>query len=562
MRFLLLLAVLSVFFLSCSRESPEPLWEPEALVGSKEYRGGLFPVWITLKEPVENEGSIDWKRGKNTRIAYRTQARNAKDLIIADTAYLYWEEPPEPFVKIDSTEIKRDTVKSWKIDTTYYYRDTICAVIDNRLESMPIIIEVKNILPRIKSITVNGVEQQLQPGDSLLTIAASPGNTVDILIKLEKKFSKNRPDLRIEGYLKYESDSDSLWVYKWSPTGPIVDSSIYLRVKDTGGYGERLYKVYLVAYTESSSIWVATENELVKYSPEGIKVARIDGFNSISDITVNSNDGRLFVIDQSGNSFFIYDTYGKSLYRDSSFKAPTSVAVSVEDGSIWVADAEGLNKFEFNGAEFSSTASYELSGPIRGLSVNQYGGNSGGKNFVWFAIPQSDTVGLIRDIKDTVLQTPEFISVPEPDHWNRPSMISHDPATGIAWVADSTRIVAIDADGKILVRIKNFRFVTSVSASGGNVWASDVHSGKVYRFKGPFSASAQQPLELTVAHGIPADDVFFTPVSVSAFTADGSAWVVDRDLEKVVRLDSLGKQIASGTGLKLPRLGITIQKRE
>jgi len=523
-------------------------------LGNKDYNGGLFPVWITLKEPVADANSISWRIGKTSRIAYRTQARNAQNFITADTAFLYWEKAPMPH--IDSVQVKRDTVKIWKRDTTYL--DTVFAIIDDRLQSMPLVIEVKNILPHIKNISVSGVEQ---PGDSLLTIAALSGNPIVISIRLEKTFNKNGTILDMPpemGNLIPRTQTDTLHVYEWTaPNYPIADSSIYLRIRDTGGYGERLYRVYLVVYTESSSIWVATEDELVKYSPAGARVANISGvFNSISDIAVNSNNGQLFVIDQFKNSLIIYDTYGKELYQnDVLFEEPTSVAVSVEDASIWVADAVGLHRCVFNGAELSIVMSYPMSGPIKGLSVNQYGGNFGG-NFVWFTIPQSDTVGLIRNPN---VQKPEFIL----DNWNRPSMVSHDPASGIAWVADSTRIVAIDANGKILARIKNFGFVSSVSASGGDVWASDIFSGKVYRFKGPFNTSTLQPLELTaITRGIPASDIFYTPISVSAFTADGGAWVVDRDYGMVVRLDSLGNPIASGTGLKLPKLGLTIQKRE
>ncbi|MCL2100932.1 MAG: hypothetical protein FWH22_04390 [Fibromonadales bacterium] len=557
-KFLLLLAMLLVFLFSCSRESKPPLWEPQSHRGSKNYNGGIFPVWIELKEPVEDAGIISWKTG-SARIAYRKQAMDAKNLITADTAYLYWETPPKPFVKIDSVLIGEE---SWRVDSTYFYRDTVFAIVDG-LESLPIIIEVKNILPRIKNITIEGVQRS---GDSVLTIAAHPGDQLEITLLLEKSFNKaffpiiTMPEKM--GNIKKEIEDDTLFVYKWTvPNSVITDSSSYLRIEDSGGYGEKLYKVHLIVYTEFGSVWAASEKDIVKYSPSGVEVARISNeFNSISDIAVNSNNGKLFIADQLGNSFAIYDTYGKQLYKSNDlFKSPTGVAIDVEGGHVWIADAEDelatvfearLRRFALANDELRLTAvEYNMNGPIRGLSVNQFQ-----RDLVWFAIPQSDTVGFIRDVATEI--EPKFM----PNVWNRPSMVSLDPINGIAWIADSSRIVAIDTTGNVLAEIKDFGFVSSVSASGGSVWASDILRGKVYRFKGPFRGNVID-LNMTVIDGM-AVDGFLSPASVSAFVADGGAWVVDREAGKVVRLDSLGKAIAQGTGLKLPNLGKTLQKVE
>ena len=530
------------------------MWEPKSHLNSKDYRGGLFPVWITLKEPVANADYIKWgSTGKAVKVAYRSQAIDTvKNLITSDTAFLYWETPPAPFIKIDSVEITQDSVKSWKMDTTLLYRDTIFAVVDG-LESLPIVIEIKNILPHITSITVGDVEQ---PGDSLLTIAAHPGTIMDISIRLEKSFNQAfRPVLTMPqkmGSLRLKSDSDSLFVYTWTvPNDPIADSSIYLRVEDTGGYGERLYKIYLVVYTESGSVWVASENELVKYSPAGAEVVRISKvFNSISDIAINSNNGKLFVTDQSDNSFAVFDYYGKILHKsDSLFETPTGVAVDVVGNYVWVADETGLRRYKLVGdsLRYDDDIKYEMPDAVKGLSINQFE-----KNLVWFAVPEADTVGFVTD---PILpgESPRFIHI---QNCNRPSMVSY--GNGIAWVADSSRVVGIDTAGKVLADIKGFGFVSSVSASGNHVWASDILTGKVYHFSGPFKGTAQD-LALTVISGR-AVSGFLSPVSVSAFVADGGAWVVDRDAGKVVRLDSLGSTKVYGTGLKRPSLGLTLQK--
>ena len=562
------LVALLVFLSSCSREGPEPLWEAQSPMGN-EYKGGLFPVYIALKEPVDNANRISWST-RYARIAYRNQAINSKEQITADTAFLYWETPPPLFEKIDSVQTKKDTVVSWKYDTTRYYRDTIFAIVNGAEESSPIVIDIKNILPRIDSLIIVGGKSQ--PGDSLLTIAANLGDKLEIQLLLGKPFKNPfnkalHPEVEMPPFMgnpKLISESDSIFVYEWTvPNKEISDSSGYLKIRDSGGHGERLYKVHLVVYTECSSVWVAAEKELVKYSPAGTEVARISGnFNSISDISVNSKNGKLFVVDESKNSFSIYNNYGKLLYNKTDtnlFKLPSSVAVDLDGNYVWIADAKSsidtlykarLRRFSLISDSIQlATVNYDnnISGPIKGLSINQFQ-----SDLVWFALPKRDTVGFTRGKIDSI----KFIK----NTWERPSMISHDPSNGIAWIADSSRIVAVDTSGKILAIVKGFGFVSSVSANRGNVWASDILTGKVYRFKGPFKGTTQDTT-LTVINGREIYG-FIAPVSVSAYIADGGAWVVDKEAGMAVRLDSNGTRIALGTGLKLPILGKTLQKVE
>jgi len=568
---LLSLAALLVLLSSCSRESPEPLWEAQSFSGNN-YEGGLHPVYITLKKPVDNAHRIRWEYRKTARIAYRKQGINSKNQITADTAFFYWEEPPPLFIKYDSTQTKKDTTITWNIDTSYYYRDTVFAWVDND-QSLPIVIEVKNILPRIKSITVGGVSKS--PRDSLLTIAANLGVPLEISFNLEKPF-KNPfnssfhteitmpPIMGSSKLIKDKSDSTTL-VYEWTmPNTEISDSSGYLKIKDSGIPKDRLYKVHIVAYTEQGSVWVASANELVKFSPTGTEVARVGDFGSISDISVNSKDRQLFVVDRLKNSFSIYDRYGKQLYKnDSLFKLPSGVAFGVVSNYVWVADAKNelapvyearLRRFLMSDSLRFASVGYEMSGPITGLSVNQFQ-----KDFVWFAIPESDTVGFTRE---SGLE-PKFMT--DSIKWNRPSMISNDPSNGIAWVADSSRIVAIDTNGHVLAKISGFDYVSSISASNGNVWASDNlrefagKKGKIYLFKGPFGAP--QDTNLTVDNGRLIPD-FINPISVSAYIADGGAWVIDKEAGRAVRLDSAGAIKASGTGLQQPILGKTLQSVE
>jgi len=565
------------------------VWEAQSSFGN-EYNGGLFPVNIVLKEPVNNINSISW-RTRYANIAYRNQELNSKGQIITDTAFIYWEVPPPLFEKFDSTEIKKDTTVSWKIDTTRYYKDTIFAIVNyaNRIEeSLPIIVEVKNILPRIKSISVGGISQ---PVDSLLTITANLGDIREIRLELEKPFKNpfnsafhsiiTMPPLMGNPTLRSQ-ENDSVFVYEWIvPNQEISDSSGYLKIEDTGGYGDRLYKVHLVVYTETGSVWVASKDELVKYSPKGTEVARISNrFDHISDISINRDIKKLFVVDGSTNSFFIFDNYGNPLDSNiSEFNSPSGIAVDLEGKYLWVADAENqvealfrLRRYALVANKLQPTSAIynnEISAPINGLSINQFQ-----SDFVWFAIPKSNKIGYTYTIDPPELKFIEpklssssisssSISSSSATIWNRPSMVSLDPHNGIAWIADSSKVYAIDTSGKVLAHIRPFNFVTSVSANNGNVWVSDKKDRKVYLFKGPFTGSMQDMDVAPSARGKVVESVnFIAPISVSAYTADGGVWVIDEEAGMAVRLDSLGNKIASGTGLKLPILGKTVQIAE
>ena len=208
-----------------------------------------------------------------------------------------------------------------------------------------------------------------------------------------------------------------------------------------------------------------------------------------------------------------------------------------------------MQRFSFDGNSLgtANTPSDNISGIIRGLAVDQFE-----SDLTWFVIPQNDIVGYAENLTLKYLQF----------SCNRPRIVSLDPAhTSLAWIADSSRVTAIDTSGKILASIKGFEWIGSVSANSGSVWISDRKRGEVRRFRGPFQGNAYD-MALTVEHGDLVNHKFELPISISALTSDGGAWVVDRDAGRTFRLDSTRNIIASGTGLILPNLSVTLQKAE
>jgi DNA-binding beta-propeller fold protein YncE len=377
--------------------------------------------------------------------------------------------------------------------------------------------------------------------------------------------------------------SDSIWSWEWTAPNDTMDTVIDLKIEDSGGHGERLYKIHLISYYEFGSIRVASENEIAKFSPNGSRVLSIrdERFKNISDIAVHSNTEKLFVVDQYTNTFIVYDTYGNEIPQPKGeLKNPTSIAVDIEGLYVWIADSSDVvkatienenqsrqSRFRLRAYDFATGAiggvAYEFndfSGAIRGLSTDKYD-----RTRLWFTLPETDTIGYVQYNISTGESKVEYIK----SDWNRPSMISLNPDNELAWVADSSRIVAIRKnDWKEMAIITGFGFVSAVSANGNAVWASDIFTGKVYKFSGPFTGKAEE-LKLTVTNGreVKADadgSGFSQPSFVSAYIADGSVWVMDRGKGKAVKVNSSGDRIllpGKGTGLR-PLIGKTIQKVE
>lgn len=539
------LLVLSLALLaSCSRSNSDST-EMHALVADGKYRGGLYKVWVNLADPVADEDQVRWKTGR-ADIAQRGVLRDENGLIIVDTVYLAWEKLPVPEVRLDSVKVDSTT---WRVDSTYVYRDTLAVVVDGQ-ETAPMIVELLNILPRIDTLIVGGVAQD---GDSVLVLAAHPGDLLEIEIPFSDAFNtKYRPQVEWPeiGGLVSKLQDDSLWKWEWAvPNRNYMDTTLQLRIYDTGGYGDRLYDLHLVIYTEFASAWVASGNSLVKYSPEGAEVARIeDSLSEVSDLVLNSNAHKLWVLDRAANALHYYDTFGKKIFEDDqTFETPLSIAVDVESGYLWVSDIVDLSATTLQsrvgryalsgGALVEVGTSYVLDGPIRGLSIDQFE-----RDLVWFVSPESDFVGYIRD---GAAQARVF-SNSATYGFNRPTMVSFDPKVGVAWIADSSRVLAIDTAGHVRASVVGFGFANSVSAAGGVCWVTDVQNGLVYRFDGNMTGT-----NIKASGGLSG---FLAPTSISAYARDGGAWVADQGAGRVVRLDANGVWTASGSGLEMPNI--------
>lgn len=556
MKWMLTLFAILLFF-ACSK-TPDPV--QVKLQGDKNketnayaYKGGLFKVWVTLKEPVATEADVRWKTGKGD-IAERFSV-GGEGAIESDTVYLHWETLPKVTVEIETTLVKEegDSVGTEVYDTAYHYFDTISVVISGEEHEVGVV-EIFNILPKIDSLLIGGIPQ---PGDSTLTLAVHPGERMEVEMRFSDAFNTNYPVQSVQwpegmGTFEQKSRNDSVWVWIWNAPNALMDTVLPLIIADKGGYGDRRYRLQLVIYDEAGSAWVVSGTDLVKFSPQGNEVARIAGkFKDVSDLVINSNStitNKLWVVDIAQDMLARYDAYGRPERIDTgSFDSPFSVAVDVETRLVWVSQwgsTSGDTLFSkvqrYTLGDSGLTifgSSYTIPGPVKGLSVDQFE-----QAVAWFVSPEEDFVGYIRSgsASARIFQGATY-------RFNRPSQVSWDAVSGRAWISDSSRVVVLDTAGTIVASITGFQFANSLSAGGGVCWVSDILRGSVYQF--PMSLTGTR----TVGDGLRVDG-FISPASVSTYTADQGVWVSDKAAGEVVRLNGSGARIASGTGLTLPTL--------
>lgn len=538
----LILAAFLLLLLACSDDETSNVPGIHSEANNKKYQGGLMKFWATIPVDIIDEDDVRWKTGA-ADIAERFIHRD-RNLIDGDTVYLHWEQLPEPKVTLDTT--KNDTGGVVSVDSTYEYFDTISVVV-NDVESKGIPIEILNILPRVDSIWQGDRSLAF---DSTIVLAAHPGEKIQFALATKDTFNLDfRPVFEWPefgaNFTKMMNDTLEMWSIVFPNVE--VDSVFEFRVMDTGGYGIRTYLLHVISYREEGTAWVAAGRDLVKFSGSGSEVMRLkDQFRSISDLDIEPNRHEMFVLDRDANAVYYYDTEGRLLGADSSsFVDPLSVAIDVESHFLWVSDLEStdsvvsrVRKLDISDpTQFTETGTaFSIEGPVRGFSINQFE-----RDLLWFVSPESDFIGYIINSRDTAVIFQDGFE------FNRPSMISYDAESGLAWVADSSRVIVVDTSGTVHARITGFEFANSLSAGGGVCWVSDILAGQIIRFEQSLSGTVDKSTGLVYNNLV-------TPTSVSTFARDRSVWVTDQGTGQVHLIDASGNLVSSATGLKLPKL--------
>ncbi|MDP1852897.1 MAG: hypothetical protein Q8L26_01620 [Candidatus Omnitrophota bacterium] len=190
------------------------------------------------------------------------------------------------------------------------------------------------------------------------------------------------------------------------------------------------------------SFWVADEkhSEVVKLSADGkSELLRISGFNLPHDIEVSSYDGSVWVLDLK--SVIKLSPSGEILGRLDGLEQLRHFAISPFDGSCWVLkSSEGMVKISPDGTKML-TDNPDISGLE--LSVNPIDGSC------WVADSKSGILyNIASDGKTRLLKLDSLFKAPI-------AISAINPLDGSFWVGDSGRgeIIKISGTGKELKKI-------------------------------------------------------------------------------------------------------------
>lgn len=294
----------------------------------------------------------------------------------------------------------------------------------------------------------------------------------------------------------------------------------------------------LNAYSQyNGECWAVDYLNAVKISNG--KATKFSGFSQPLSISINPNDGSVWVADTDAIRIKKLSSVGKELLTiDKGLDSqPISVAVDPKDGSCWVATATTLYKFSSDGKQILTKDGFNEPS----LIVNP-------KNSECWVADSNNAriVKLSSDGKELAVMTIEGI--------NQPKSISINPDNGTCWVLDpfSMNAVKLSADGKVLVKASvspagGATIATSISASSdGGCWVAIVVDFTKPNQDIVVKLSADGKLTGTYAG-------FAMPSTVCFDPKDKGCWVADSNNGKIVKLSATGQKVLNLTGFGQPK---------
>jgi DNA-binding beta-propeller fold protein YncE len=320
------------------------------------------------------------------------------------------------------------------------------------------------------------------------------------------------------------------------------------------------------AVAPDGSWWVTTlpSADLAKLSPTGEELWRKHVFGRVDCIAMNSADGSAWVLNGGAGQIAHLAADGTVLWSDSGleFEGVGHASVNAADGSIWISRFDEVIHLAADGTEL-----WRGSCPgIHSVSVNPNDGScwvaaddpnsiahlSAGGAVLWQATltdvpcvvvdPADNTCWAIDLLAYQVVHfAPDGTELWRGGDFDWPAWISLDPSDGSVWVADEARncVVHISADGESLPLGEPFEEVTYlvVSPVDGTYWALLTDEIARLARDGSFLWRNLR---------------FSNPMSVSTNSSDGSCWVADSGLHRVLHLSSAGEKLVAAEGFQYP----------
>jgi DNA-binding beta-propeller fold protein YncE len=283
--------------------------------------------------------------------------------------------------------------------------------------------------------------------------------------------------------------------------------------------------------------WAIDYLNAVKIS--GGKALKFSGFSQPLSISINPNDGSVWVADTDAIRIKKLSSAGKLLITiDKGFDSqPISVAVDPKDGSCWAATAAKLYKFSSDGKQIMTKAGFNE--PV--LIVNPKNSEC------WIA--DSNNARIVKLSPDG--NQLKEISI---EGISQPKSLSVNPENGSCWVLDPFTMTAVklSADGNVLLK-------TSVTPTGGATMATSISASSdggcwvaiIVDFTKP---NADIVMKLS-SDGKQAGSYagFAMPSTVCFDPKDKGCWVADSNNGKIVKLSPTGQKVLNLAGFGQPK---------
>jgi DNA-binding beta-propeller fold protein YncE len=297
------------------------------------------------------------------------------------------------------------------------------------------------------------------------------------------------------------------------------------------------------AYSQyNGECWALDYLNAIKIS--GNKVSKFPGFSQPLSISINPNDGSVWVADSDAIRVKKLSSAGKELFIiDKGFsEQPISVAVDPKDSSCWAATASNLFKFSAEGKQIMTKAGFNE--PV--LAVNPKNSEC------WIA--DSNNARIVR-----LSQDGSQLGVYTIDGITQPKSISINPEDGTLWIMDpfTLTVAKISPDGNVLKK-------TSVSPPGGATMATSITASSdggcwvaiIVDFTQPnkdivvkLSTDGKQTASIAG---------FAMPSTVCFDPKDKGCWVADSNNGQIVKLSATGQKILNLQGFGQPKAVIVV----
>lgn len=350
--------------------------------------------------------------------------------------------------------------------------------------------------------------------------------------------------------------STSLDTIQWlAPQSPQT-VEITLTVKDQSG-GEATKSISINISGELGVLWVAGtyDNEIIKVSVTGTILFRFSGYNHPRCIAINPDSREIWIADTENNRVVRLGPDGSILSVFTGLTAPQSIGVYSFDGTVWVIqDSDSNQVIQLSGNGTTIRKSITGFQHPRAIGVDQINGD------VWIADTGNNrVVRLKHDIPDTLnLDTASLQFVSFFTGYNRPSALDVYSLQHLCWVTDkfNNRIVQIDQSG-VEKEISGFQTPVDVAVNkrDGSVWVADTGLEKVIkifpeiRIPPAYNIQRDKGSHLEISgYRQPA------AVTVNDISENSQEWTIwFAEESRLVKVSNTGSVLTIVTGLNAPQ---------